>query len=79
MFHVEHEAWRWGDENLGTTSHGTFLGPATSARNSRYIENVTTLESIESQIDYLQGDMGKAGTWDKLIIAKEIVVRHLAH
>ncbi len=50
-----------------------------SIRHSRYLENVTTLESIEEQIDYLHRHMGKAGTWDKLIIAKEPVVRHLAH
>ena len=50
-----------------------------SIRHSRYLENVTTLESIEQQIDYLHRHMGKAGTWDKLIIAKESVVRHLAH
>ena len=50
-----------------------------SIRHSRYLENVTTLESIEEQIDYLHRHMGKASTWDKLIIAKESVVRHLAH
>lgn len=49
-----------------------------SIRDSRYLENVTTLKSIEEQIDYLHRHMGKASTWDKLIIAKEPVVRHLA-
>ncbi len=32
-----------------------------SIRHSRYLENVTTLESIEEQIDYLHRHMGKAG------------------
>jgi len=49
-----------------------------SIRRSRYLENVTTVESIEEQIDYLHRHMGRQGTWDKLIIAKEPVVRHLA-
>jgi len=49
-----------------------------SIRRSRYLENVTTVESIEEQIDYLHRQMGRQGTWDKLIIAKEPVVRHLA-
>ena len=32
-----------------------------SIRHSRYLEKVTTLESIEEQIDYLHRHMGKAG------------------
>lgn len=49
-----------------------------SIRRSRYLENVTMLDSLEAQICYLNRRAGKPGAWDKLIIAKESVVRELA-
>jgi hypothetical protein len=49
-----------------------------SIRRSRYLENVTTLETIEEQITCLHRHMGNAGAWHKLIVAKETVTRQLA-
>ncbi|GEM_PF-1243031 len=48
-----------------------------SIRRSRYLENVTTMNSIDEQITYLLRHMAQAGAWDKLIVAKEAVVRYL--
>ena len=49
-----------------------------SIRRSRYLENVTALETIEEQVRYLHKHMVKAGAWHKLIVAKETVARQLA-